>query len=109
MEDLDIVGDGRSPVTHCAVLEDGHLGVLLTVGVLGTAGLPPARLRALARTQLAPERPRAACISVLDEARKSGAAGPMAAAAVRFRLFQQSDDFGLPVAKRPRTEGPGLT
>jgi len=65
------------------------------------------RLRALVRSQVAVERPRAACLSVLEEARKGGAQAPLVAAAVRFSWSARGDS-DEPAPKRARNEATGL-
>lgn len=105
MDELDVVSNGQDLVTHCVVLEESHLGVLLTVDSLRKAGLSPARLRALVRSHAQADRPRAACLNVLGEARRSGAQLPLVACAVRLKWTSQGDDDGH-VAKRARVEAP---
>jgi len=105
MDELDVVSNSQELVTHCVVLEESHLGVLLTVDSLRKAGLSPARLRALVRSHVQADRPRAACLNVLGEARRSGAQLPLVACAVRLKWSSQGDEDGQ-VAKRARVEAP---
>lgn len=100
LDNLEVVSDWPMVATHCAVLEESHLGVLLTVSGVRSAGISLARLRAIARPHVAAERPRAACATVLGEARRGGAEGPLVAAAVRFTW---SPD-GTPAPKRARQD-----
>merc|ERR1719203_929664 len=83
-EEVDVTAGGTNMQTHCAVLEESHLGMLLTVGAVRQAGLSPARLRALVRGHVAADRPRAACLNVIGEAQRSSAQLPLAACAVRL-------------------------
>lgn len=101
MENVDVTGDKPSVTTHCAVLEDSHMGVLLTVNAVRAAGLSQTRLRALTRSHVSSDRPRAACATVLAEAQKSGAEGPLVAAAARLTWTDDS----APASKRSKTDG----
>merc|ERR1712012_73767 len=74
-------------------------------GSLRTAGLSPARLRALVRSHVQADRPRAACLNVLGEARRSGALLPLVACAVRLKWISQGDEESH-IPKRARTEAP---
>jgi len=103
MDEMDVVSDSKL-VTHCAVLEESHLGVFLTVDAIRKASLSPARLRALVRSHVQADRPRAACLNVIGEASRSGAQLPLVACAVRFGWKQPIDDDGGQAAKRARTE-----
>eukprot|EP00931_Biecheleriopsis_adriatica_P093045 TRINITY_DN66798_c0_g1_i1.p1 TRINITY_DN66798_c0_g1~~TRINITY_DN66798_c0_g1_i1.p1 ORF type:complete len:473 (-),score=102.98 TRINITY_DN66798_c0_g1_i1:47-1465(-) len=101
VDNLEVVGtDGFVATTHCAVLEDSHLGALLTVDGVRSCGLPSNRIRALARSHTMADRPRAGCLALLAEARKAGAQGPLVAAAVRFAWCTGS----APEPKRLRTD-----
>lgn len=103
MDDYDVVSEGQQPVTHCVVLEECHLGLLLTVESIKKAGLSPVRIRSLARSHVAADRPRAACLNVIGEAQRCSAEVPLVAAAARFTWGQQDLD-GAPNSKKPRTE-----
>jgi len=111
MDDVDVAGPGSGSLEvegHCAVLEDSHLGVLLAVDSVRRAqGLSASRLRALVRGHVSSERPRAACITVLGEALRSGAEAPLVAAAVRFGWSRQDSEAAS--SKRPRAEAKNLT
>mmetsp|Transcript_4298 Transcript_4298/g.7524 ORF Transcript_4298/g.7524 Transcript_4298/m.7524 type:complete len:476 (+) Transcript_4298:59-1486(+) len=103
LDNLEVIGQGFEPATHCAVLEESHLGALLTVNSVRSCGLTSQRLRALSRSHLMADRPRAASITILEEAKKLGALEvPLVAAAVRFTWSDKQD--GGP-AKRARTDG----
>merc|ERR1740138_908196 len=103
IDNLEVIGQGQKPTTECVILEDAHLGVFLTVdGVRSAAGMTPARLRSLVRAHVSSERPKAACITVLEEARKNGAETPLVAAAVRFGW--QHQDADAPSSKKQRVE-----
>ena len=91
------------PRTHCAVLEDTHLGALLTVNSVRTSGLSAARMRALARSHTMGDRPRAGCVSLLEEAQKAGTPPPLVAAAVRFSWSKNQ------AVKKQRTDPSSLT
>lgn len=101
VDNQQVVGETAQATTHCAVLEDSHLGALLTVQAVRSCGMPPARIRAMARSHVMADRPRAGCVTLLAEAQKSGAKAPLVAAAVRFAWSDQSSE---PAAKRARTE-----
>ena len=103
MDNLEVVGSQAEPTTHCAVLEDSHLGALLTVNGVRSSGLSAARMRALARSHTMGDRPRAGCVSLLEEAQKSGAQAPLVAAAVRFS-WSRGDQV-----KKQRTDPSNLT
>lgn len=108
MENLDVVGqasEGFQPSVECAVLEDTHVGVFLTVQGVRSAGLPTARIRSMARSHIISDRPRAACVHVIGEAQKAGAEGALVAAAVRL-CWHHAD---APVAKKGRTDPANLT
>ena len=111
VDNLEVIGpdsDAAEAMTHCAVLEDSHLGALLTVKGVRNSGLSSARMRALARSHVMADRPRAGCVALLQEARKVGGEPPLVAAAVRFSW---SGSRGQEPAKRLRTDAPsnGLT
>lgn len=92
-DNVEVVGESPKAVTECLALEDSHLGVLLTVhGVRTAPGLSAARLRALAKMHVVGERPKAGCITVLDEARKAGAEAPLVAAAAGFKMLSRERD-----------------
>ena len=105
VDNLEVVGpdnDDAEATTHCAVLEDSHLGALLTVKGVRNSGLPPARMRALARSHVMADRPRAGCVALLQEARKVGGEPPLVAAAVRFSWSASRGQE----PKRQRTDAP---
>merc|ERR1711941_170241 len=79
---------------------EGHLGILLTVKAIGNS-LTPTRLETLLRMHFGAARVKAACISVLGEARESGAEPPLVAAAVQVSWKRKSDG---PASKQARTE-----
>ncbi|CAE7814189.1 PIN1 [Symbiodinium microadriaticum] len=111
VDNLEVLGpenEDAEAMTHCAVLEDSHLGALLTVKGVRTSGLPSARMRALARSHVMADRPRAGCVALLEEARKVGGEPPLVAAAVRFNW---SGSRGQDPGKRLKTDTPpnGLT
>lgn len=102
----DIVGEGAQAATHYIDLAhfDTNLGVLLTVdGVASKLGR--SRLHALVRHHMAAERPKAACLAVLEEAMNQSADAPLVATAIRLGWSQQ-DDLGEPVPKKSRVEVP---
>jgi len=101
---LDVVGDGAKPRVECGVLEDGHVGVFMTVKGVRTGGLPMGRIRSMARSHVTNDRPRAACVYVLGEAQKGGAEGALVAAAVRLCWVSRS----APAAKKARTDPAAL-
>jgi len=102
MDNLEVLGESDRPTAHCAVLEESHLGALLTVDSVRGSGLLPSRLRGLVRPHIMSEHPRAACIAVLGEAQRGGASAPLVAAAVRFSWVDQ--DGCEPSLKRQRVE-----
>ena len=102
VDNLEVVGSGAEPMTHCAVLEDTHLGAVLTVRAVVDSGLSASRMRALARSHTMGDRPRAGCVSLLEEAQKASAVAPLVAAAVRFSWSKGK-------AKKLRTEPGSLT
>ncbi|CAE7516590.1 ESS1 [Symbiodinium pilosum] len=94
VDNLEVVGpdsDAAEAMTHCAVLEDSHLGALLTVKL----------------SHVMADRPRAGCVALLEEARKVGGEPPLVAAAVRFSWSSRGQES----AKRQRTDASanGLT
>ena len=103
VDNLEVVGAEGEPRTHCAVLEDTHLGALLTVNSVRTSGLSAARMRALARSHTMGDRPRAGCVSLLEEAQKAGTPPPLVAAAVRFSWSKNQ------AVKKQRTDPSSLT
>ena len=104
VDNLEVVGsETTEPRTHCAVLEDSHLGALLTVNSVRSSGLSAARMRALARSHTMGDRPRAGCVSLLEEAQKAGAQPPLVAAAVRFSWSRNQ------TVKKQRTDPSNLT
>eukprot|EP00435_Cladocopium_sp_Y103_P022111 s490_g5.t1 len=105
VDNLEVVGSSETtdPRTHCAVLEDSHLGALLTVNSVRSSGLSAARMRALARSHTMGDRPRAGCVSLLEEAQKAGAQPPLVAAAVRFSWSRNQ------TVKKQRTDPSNLT
>ncbi|CAJ1372262.1 unnamed protein product [Effrenium voratum] len=98
VDNLEVVGADSEATTHCAVLEDSHLGALLTVQGVRSSGLSANRMRALARAHTMADRPRAGCVSLLEEAQKAGGAPPLVAAAVRFSWSKGSQP------KKPKTD-----
>jgi len=66
LDNLEVVGNGFEATTHCAVLEESHLGALLTVNAVRSCGLTSQKLRALSRSHVMADRPRAASITVLE-------------------------------------------
>jgi len=62
------------------------------------------RLRALARSHVAADRPRAACVTVLAEARRAGAEAPLVAAAVRINWLRRLGDPDVPPPKKAKTD-----
>lgn len=106
MDDEDVCGEGPEVVTNCTILEDSHVGVLLAVDSVRRApGMTGTRLRALVRGLVGAERPRAACISLLNEVRRSNVEPPLAAAAVHFGWA----DPEAPAHKKARLEASKLT
>lgn len=103
VDNLEVVGSEAQPRTHCAVLDDSHLGALLTVNSVRSSGLSAARMRALARSHTMGDRPRAGCVSLLEEAQKVGAKAPLVAAAVRFSWSRNQ------AVKKQRTDPSSLT
>lgn len=95
--------DKLSPIsTRCFNIDDGYLGVLLTVAPVRTAGLTPTQLRDIVRPHIRGERPKAACVAALNEVRGRCSEASLVAAAVRFIWAQPELD--MPAAKRLRGE-----
>jgi len=106
MDDDEVASDGPDVATTCVILEDSHVGALLvTNGVRTAPGMTGTRLRSLVRGHVAATRPRAACISLLGEARRAGAEPPLVAAAVRFTWT----DPEAPAPKKAKLEASRLT
>ena len=75
----------------------------LIVPSVRSSGLSAARMRALARSHTMGDRPRAGCVSLLEEAQKAGAQPPLVAAAVRFSWSRNQ------TVKKQRTDPSNLT
>jgi hypothetical protein len=99
--DVEVHATESSPSTNCVEVEDLHLGVLLTVDAMYKSGLTATRLRSLVRLHVVADRPRAACIGTIAEARRGGCEAPLVAAAVRFAWTD--DDADGPANKRAKT------
>lgn len=97
--DLQVVGASSSPATQCIVLDDDHLGAVLTVDAVRQAGLTAGRLRSLVLQRVVSGHPKAACIKLLAGAREAGATLPLAAAAMRLKI---RDAEAEPAAKKAR-------
>lgn len=106
--DNDLVAEKGGPLATRVVdlaLHEDKLGVILTVDAIRSAGVTQARLNTLVRPHLTANRMKAACVALLGEAQKGGAALPLVAAGVRLSWAQQDG----PVSKRARGDvaGPG--
>mmetsp|Transcript_22863 Transcript_22863/g.53492 ORF Transcript_22863/g.53492 Transcript_22863/m.53492 type:complete len:455 (-) Transcript_22863:16-1380(-) len=84
INNVEIIGEGPTPSTHCVVLDDGHLGALLVVEGFKAAGFSTTKLRNVVRPHISGERPRAACITLLKAAKETKPPGPLAMAALFF-------------------------
>eukprot|EP00933_Yihiella_yeosuensis_P026566 TRINITY_DN2062_c1_g1_i1.p1 TRINITY_DN2062_c1_g1~~TRINITY_DN2062_c1_g1_i1.p1 ORF type:complete len:478 (+),score=97.24 TRINITY_DN2062_c1_g1_i1:60-1493(+) len=104
IDNLEVVGQSFAASTHCVVLDDSHLGAILTVEGARKA-IPSTRMRALARTHVLQERPKAACITVLEQCQKAGADAPLVAACIRFSWI----DANAPAKKRAKMELAGVS
>merc|ERR1719456_953567 len=89
--DVEVQSEGPMPSTNCVEVDDNHMGVLLTVDAMYKAGLSATRLRSLVRMHVVADRPRAACIGTIAEARRGGCEAPLVAAAVRFAWAGDSE------------------
>lgn len=99
--DLQVVGAGSTPTTQCIVLDDDHLGAILTVDAVRAAGLSSGRVRSLVMQQIMAGHPKAACIKLLDGAREAGATLPLVSAAMRLTV---RDADAEPAPKKSKSE-----
>jgi len=105
VDNVDIIGNQDTPVVNCSALDDQHQGVILAAGAVRKAGIGCERLRAITRYHMAANRPKAACIAVLDQAKQGGAELPLVVVSVRLMWTQDE----TPAQKKLRLDSHKLT